>query len=1748
MEVLSCPEIQYAGESNCPQQSPGSKLSDHGLEEKPTLMQVHCHRERAGNELMIGIRERNQSVLEMNYNLRLPENNQSNGRKITCDDIQEFSIVKSPRVERLNDSHIAENTLWSVRCPQELQGSRMLNDHEEENATFHGTDTLQTEECNVLSDSCQECTPLKGVRQEGKLELLSGKEGQDMLASPECHGEQVLEGLNKVNGYVPDAEDTQRDETNEGKQRSDVLVALEPMFSGPDFQCDEWSRKLHDSSNHAANRCDYASVNLSFWNQIVQQSASFNDSHSMMKKVEAGILQNINQEGEPVAAESTEQDGPEALWVKWRGKWQTGIRCSRADYPLSTLKAKPTHERKKYFVVFFPNTRTYSWVDMQLVRSIDELPEPLAYGSHYSWLAFVKDLAFPRRYIMQKLAVSMLDLSDQLHTEAVIESARKASSWKEFAMEASLCSDYFELGMMLLKLHKMILPEYINFDWLQHSFDLWMQQCKKAETAETIELLTEELVDSVLWNNVEELWEAPVQPELGTEWRTWKQEVMKLFSTSHPGGSGVIDKRSLNTGPHFSRKRPKLEIRRPDICVNEAGAKTLTVHFQDIMKYDPGKSNCQGLENCMDTCKSSNVDISGTGITTVSRNLASNDDIAVESVNLSNIQTSAVGTSVDIGGQIELPNDHRDKDLPKKYRQCLAFIGAKGRQCGRWANDGEMYCCVHLGNRSVNNLSQAEQTTPFKASMSAGTSVVGSGGIALADCHRDKDFSNKDRQCLAFIQAKGRQCGRWANGGDIYCCAHLSNHYVNKHSQPELTPPLEVFMCEGTTTHGQKCKHRARPGTAFCKKHKHHGTNDLMVPGSLLTSAGNHGKGKHGMEMLPETTYTSSATHNNLLLTEAATLMDDNLIPVAVGETLDERNLLRNKLEFNDALSTLVQVSTSDSPRCIGFGYHNNDEQCLQNAKRHTLYCEKHLPNFLKRARNGKNRFISREIFVNLLKRCKSRQQKIHLHRACELLYGFMKNSLSNQKSISQGDHMGCILSEASKDLNIGEYLMKLVSSEREKIGRIWGFDKVQDKQVQSLEMNPVPAAEAVARNHCSENIIKCKICTEGFCDDKSLSMHWMEIHKKEAEWLFRGYACAVCMTSFTNRKVQEAHVKEKHGTQFLEGSLLFRCMSCNNHFTNASQLWQHVLSSHSLEFRLPDCSKSDNFPLKAELHNGSCLGDGASDKEDGRRRFICRFCGLKFDLLPDLDRHHQSAHMNLSYVSHFPSITNNHLKHTRLRHSRFKKGLGATFGFKKSAGFNMQKCFEASSSVVSSRVILHTQASPASCLGRLLEFDCFNVAQALFTEIQQTKSRPSNMEILSIARSTCCRTHLHEVLKEKHGTLPKNLYLKAAKLCSELSIPVSWHLDGFICPKGCNPSNYPNSSSPLTPLLNKFVEPDVSTLDHMNNCVEEMDDCHYVLNSKHLNCKPIQKTIVLCEDMSFGLESFPVACVVDEGTKVLFGINFNETSGGQDQGNSMPWLGFTYVTKRLLDPALGLDTKSSQLGCACSDTKCYPETCDHVYLFDNDYENAKDIHGYSMRGQFPYDERGRIVVEEGCLVYECNSLCSCDKTCQNRVLQNGVRVKLEVFTSEKKGWAVRAAEAIPRGTFICEYIGEVLNDVEANKRGERYDIEGCSYLYDIDAHIDVNGRLTEGKVPYVIDATKYGNVSRFINHSCSPNLVNYQVLVESMDCQLAHIGLYAGRDILPGEELAYDYRYKLLPGVGCPCYCGASDCRGRLY
>lgn len=84
------------------------------------------------------------------------------------------------------------------------------------------------------------------------------------------------------------------------------------------------------------------------------------------------------------------------------------------------MKAKPTHDRKKYVVVFFPHTRNHSWADVLLVRPINERPLPIAHKTYDVALEMVKDLTIARRFIMQKLAVGMLHIGDQLHIEVYV--------------------------------------------------------------------------------------------------------------------------------------------------------------------------------------------------------------------------------------------------------------------------------------------------------------------------------------------------------------------------------------------------------------------------------------------------------------------------------------------------------------------------------------------------------------------------------------------------------------------------------------------------------------------------------------------------------------------------------------------------------------------------------------------------------------------------------------------------------------------------------------------------------------------------------------------------------------------------------------------------------------------------------------------------------------------------------------------------------------------------------------------------------------------------------------------------------------------------------------------------------------------------------------------------------------------------------------------------------------------------------
>lgn len=84
-------------------------------------------------------------------------------------------------------------------------------------------------------------------------------------------------------------------------------------------------------------------------------------------------------------------------------------------------------------------------------------------------------------------------------------------------------------------------------------------------------------------------------------------------------------------------------------------------------------------------------------------------------------------------------------------------------------------------------------------------------------------------------------------------------------------------------------------------------------------------------------------------------------------------------------------------------------------------------------------------------------------------------------------------------------------------------------------------------------------------------------------------------------------------------------------------------------------------------------------------------------------------------------------------------------------------------------------------------------------------------------------------------------------------------------------------------------------------------------------------------------------------------------------------------------------------------------------------------------------------------------------------------------MTSDGKGWGLRALEDLPKGAFVCEYVGEILTMKELHNR-YNHSVNSTSYPVLLDA-IWGSEKTLKGETTLCLDGTNYGNVARFINH-----------------------------------------------------------------
>ncbi|XP_035641805.2 histone-lysine N-methyltransferase NSD3 isoform X3 [Oncorhynchus keta] len=166
-------------------------------------------------------------------------------------------------------------------------------------------------------------------------------------------------------------------------------------------------------------------------------------------------------------------------------------------------------------------------------------------------------------------------------------------------------------------------------------------------------------------------------------------------------------------------------------------------------------------------------------------------------------------------------------------------------------------------------------------------------------------------------------------------------------------------------------------------------------------------------------------------------------------------------------------------------------------------------------------------------------------------------------------------------------------------------------------------------------------------------------------------------------------------------------------------------------------------------------------------------------------------------------------------------------------------------------------------------------------------------------------------------------------------------------------------------------------------------------------------------------------------------------------------------------------------------------------------------------------------------LQYECHpQVCPTGDSCENQCFSKRLYSETEVIKTEGCGWGLKTNQALRKGDFVTEYVGEVIDSEECQQRIKHAHENRVTDFYML--------TLTKDRV---IDAGPKGNSSRFINHSCSPNCETQKWTVNGD----VRIGLFTLCDIEAGTELTFNYNLDLVGNRRSSCHCGAENCSGFL-
>ncbi|KAJ7840850.1 hypothetical protein B0H14DRAFT_2784219, partial [Mycena olivaceomarginata] len=234
----------------------------------------------------------------------------------------------------------------------------------------------------------------------------------------------------------------------------------------------------------------------------------------------------------------------------------------------------------------------------------------------------------------------------------------------------------------------------------------------------------------------------------------------------------------------------------------------------------------------------------------------------------------------------------------------------------------------------------------------------------------------------------------------------------------------------------------------------------------------------------------------------------------------------------------------------------------------------------------------------------------------------------------------------------------------------------------------------------------------------------------------------------------------------------------------------------------------------------------------------------------------------------------------------------------------------------------------------------------------------------------------------------------------------------------------------------------------------------------------------------------------------------------------------FKYLERSYLFE-IGVESDISPLsGCVCEGVDCTANLC----------------HG--QRYVSAYNSTVRDVFTTGVSkIFECNERCPCPSDCCNRVAQRPGRSEYRFLKQRNR-------------SILGIYTG---------RRQDVVNLAVTTYTFDLDAmEEDFDEEPPENL--YSVDAFGCGNWTRFINHSCEPNLKVIPVVYDTMPGDnIPYLAFVATQDISAYSELSFDYSplrqqewekrtYKEKGKTRSKrakketrCMCGSKNCRGFL-